>query len=102
MLSQATRRTKASEPLTCEIILNHDFTLADNAKLTIEFIKFLCVQKGQIPVPCSQLEKLASLAKVEIEKTPNNFKVDCKSYVVNVPTKKLLKSFFFGKFILDV
>lgn len=59
------------KPLSFDITLNYDIAWADNSQLTIEFIKFLCVQKGQIPVPCPQLQKLSNLAQVDLDK-------DCK------------------------
>lgn len=70
MPSQPVRRRIYKEPLICDIFLNHDLTLSDNAQLTIEFIKFICLQKGQIPVSCSQLQKLSSLAQTELENPP--------------------------------
>jgi hypothetical protein len=59
------------EPLCFDITLNYDIALEDNSQLTIEFIKFLCVQKGQIPEPCPQQQKLLNLAQVDLDQ-------DCK------------------------
>jgi len=66
---------RKAKPLSFDITLNYDITWADNAQLTIEFIKFLCVQKGQIPVPCSQLQKLSVLAQVDLDEDRKDLKV---------------------------
>ena len=67
---------RGSEPVSFDITLNYDIAWADNAELTIEFIKFLCIQKGQIPVPCSQLQKLSNLAQLELVKDSKDLKVN--------------------------
>jgi len=56
-----------SEPLILDVFLNHDSSPSSRAQLTIEFIKFLCYQKGQIPIPFTQL--VNHLHKVKSEHT---------------------------------
>ena len=76
MKSQAWQRkpSKTTDPLTCDVFLNYDFSWSDSSQLTIEFIKFLCTQKGQIPVPFSQLQSLSKLATTELQNAPTQFK----------------------------
>ena len=77
MMTLHSRRVlkKDAEKLAFDITLNYEISWADNAELTIEFIKFLCVQKGQIPVPFFQLQKLSELAQVELGKDWKDLKV---------------------------
>lgn len=73
---------KPTEPLVCDMFLNYDLTRLDSAQLTIEFIKFLCLQKGQIPVPFPQLQKLSYLAQKKLD-TSNEFLVNLLSLNTN-------------------
>jgi len=63
-----TSRKGKSEPLIFDIFLHHDSSPSSNAQLTIDFIKFLCHQKGQIPLPFPQLVR--RLDKVKTEHVP--------------------------------
>ena len=55
------------EPLSFDIYLEHDSSAAMNARLTVEFIKLLCFQKGLIPVTCNQLSsRLVSIRQHSI------------------------------------
>lgn len=56
-----------SEPLILDIFLNHDSSPSSRAQLTVDFIKYLCYQKGQIPLPFTQL--VNHLGKVKSEHT---------------------------------
>ncbi|XP_057379101.1 uncharacterized protein LOC130701141 [Daphnia carinata] len=58
--------TRVAEPLTFDISVNFDFNSSNSAQLTMEFIKFLCLQKGQIPVSCSQLKNLSEMARLNL------------------------------------
>ena len=50
------RKPPSKVPLSVDILLEEISTNASNATLTTALIKFLCYQKGQIPVPFNQLE----------------------------------------------
>jgi len=59
--------SKKSEPLTVEIFLDHYVPdITQRISLTSAFIKFLCYQKGQIPVPYIQLENRLKAVQGEL------------------------------------
>jgi hypothetical protein len=59
---------KKSEPLIRDLFLEPASTSSMSAQLTTDFIKFLCFQKGQIPVTCSQMESHLSTTLKELDK----------------------------------
>lgn len=63
--------SRVAEPLSFDISVNFDFNSSNNAQLTMEFIKFLCFQKGQIPVSCSQLKNLSDMARLKLLSSSN-------------------------------
>lgn len=74
MTSHPRRLNRVAEPLSFDISLNFDRNSSENAQLTMEFIKFLCLQKGQIPVSCSQLKNLSDMARLELQDTSQELK----------------------------
>jgi hypothetical protein len=59
---------KKSEPLIRDLFLEPASTSSMSAQLTTDFIKFLCFQKGQIPVTCSQMESHLCTTVKELDK----------------------------------
>lgn len=72
-------KQKRHEPVACDIVLRQKTPLSTNPKLTLEFVKFLMYQKGQIPVPYPQLKSYISSVKQEVIKFENE-----KSNLINV------------------
>lgn len=54
--------------IECDMMLKHRTSVSLNAKLTIEFLKLLMYQKGQIPVPYQQLKTYISSVEKEVVK----------------------------------
>lgn len=62
-------RCKKTGPLSVNILLDGTSTNESNASLTNAFIKFLCYQKGQIPVPFNQLEGHLNLVQKDLHES---------------------------------
>ena len=69
------KRAALSEPKVQEIYLDHCCSSANfRTKLVTDFVKFLCYQKGQIPVTANQLEGQTNLVQNDL----NSYMPDIK------------------------
>lgn len=67
-VSNSKRKDKSSASVTVDFHFDHDFANLDSQKsqLTLDFLKFLCYQKGQIPVQFNQLVNHLNFTEKEI------------------------------------